>query len=234
MKQFFLDIFPRQRYTEQKFSYNFTEVNQMKVVLINGSPHKNGCTARALQEIADTLAKEGVETQTLWLGLDPISGCRGCGACGKIGKCIVDDVLNEFAPIITAADGLVFGSPVHYAAPSGAITAFMDRLFYAYSKKLAGKPACAVFSCRRGGASASFDVLNKYFTISSMPIVSGQYWNMVHGQTPEQVEEDKEGLQIMRSLGKNMAWLIKCIEAGKKSGIEFPEKEAPIRTNFIR
>lgn len=206
----------------------------MKVVLINGSPHKDGCTARALKEVADALTKEGVETQTLWLGLDPISGCRGCGACAKLGKCIVDDVLNQLAPTITAADGLVFGSPVHYAAPSGAITAFMDRLFYSSSKKLAGKPACAVFSCRRGGASASFDVLNKYFTISSMPIVSGQYWNMVHGQTPAQVEEDQEGLQIMRSLGKNMAWLLKCIEAGKKNGIEFPEKEAPIRTNFIR
>ena len=158
----------------------------------------------------------------------------GLGACGKLGKCIVDDVLNQFIPDITEADGLVFGSPVHYAAPSGAITAFMDRLFYSSSKKLAGKPACAVFSCRRGGATASFDVLNKYFTISSMPIVSGQYWNMVHGQTPAQVEEDLEGLQVMRSLGKNMSWLLKCIEAGKKQGIDFPEKEPPLRTNFIR
>lgn len=206
----------------------------MKVILINGSPRENGCTARALKEISTTLKQEGIETQTLWLGSAPVSGCHGCGACAKLGKCVVNDVVNEFAPLICEADGLVFGSPVHYAAPSGAISSFMDRLFYSSSKKLAGKPACAVFSCRRGGASASFDVLNKYFTISSMPIVSGQYWNMVHGQTPEQVEEDKEGLQIMRSLGKNMAWLLKCIELGKQNGIEFPEKEAPIRTNFIR
>lgn len=206
----------------------------MKVILINGSPRENGCTARALKEISTTLKQEGIETQTLWLGSAPVSGCRGCGVCAKLGKCVVNDVVNEFAPLICEADGLVFGSPVHYAAPSGAISSFMDRLFYSSSKKLAGKPACAVFSCRRGGASASFDVLNKYFTISSMPIVSGQYWNMVHGQTPEQVEEDKEGLQIMRSLGKNMAWLLKCIELGKQNGIEFPEKEAPIRTNFIR
>lgn len=206
----------------------------MKVVLINGSPHKDGCTARALREIADTLNREGVETETLWLGQEAVSGCRGCGACARLGRCIVDDVVNEFAPAICSADGLVFGSPVHYASPGGSIKAFMDRLFYSSSKKLAGKPACAVFSCRRGGASAAFDVLNKYFTISSMPIVSGQYWNMVHGQTPEQVEQDEEGLQIMRSLGKNMAWLLKCIDLGKKNGIEFPEKEAPLRTNFIR
>ncbi len=206
----------------------------MNVILINGSPHENGCTARALKEISDTLEKEGISTKTLWLGVDPISGCRGCGACAKLGKCIINDKVNEYAEMICQADGLVFGSPVHYAAPSGAISAFMDRLFYTSSKKLCGKPACAVFSCRRGGASASFDVLNKYFTISSMPIVSGQYWNMVHGQTPAQVEEDKEGLQIMRSLGKNMAWLLKCIELGKENGITFPEKEAPQRTNFIR
>ena len=206
----------------------------MQVILINGSPHKEGCTARALKEIAQTLEQEGIETRTLWLGLDPISGCRGCGACAKLGKCVIDDVVNEFAPQIAEADGVVFGSPVHYAAPSGAISSFMDRLFFSSSKRFAGKPACAVYSCRRGGASASFDVLNKYFTISSMPVVSGQYWNMVHGQNPDQVEEDGEGLQIMRSLGKNMAWLLKCIELGKQNGIEFPEKEAPIRTNFIR
>jgi len=206
----------------------------MKVILINGSPHKTGCTNRALQEIAKTLEAKGIESKILWLGLDPIAGCRGCGACAKIGKCIQDDIVNVLAPEIISSDGLVFGSPVHYASPGGAICAFMDRLFYTYSKRLAGKPACAVFSCRRGGASASFDVLNKYFTISSMPIVSGQYWNMVHGSNPQDVEEDKEGLQIMRSLGNNMAWLLSCIQAGKEKGIEFPEKEPPIRTNFIR
>ena len=206
----------------------------MKVILVNGSPHEKGCTHRALSEIENTLKKEGVETKILWLGTAPLSGCKACLACMKTGVCSVSDKVNEFAPKILEADGLVFGSPVHYAAASGAITSFMDRLFYAYGKKLAGKPACAVFSCRRGGASASFDQLNKYFTISSMPIVSGQYWNMVHGSTPADVEQDGEGLQVMRSLGRNMAWLLRCIEAGKEKNILFPEKEPPIRTNFIR
>ena len=128
----------------------------MQVILINGSPHKNGCTARALQEVATTLEQEGIQTRTLWLGTDAISGCRGCGACGKLGKCVIDDVVNEFAPLIAEADGVVFGSPVHYAAPSGAICSFMDRLFFSSSKKFAGKPACAVYSCRRGGCSERF------------------------------------------------------------------------------
>jgi multimeric flavodoxin WrbA len=206
----------------------------MKVILINGSPHENGCTNRALTEIANTLKAQGVDAEIHWLGISAIAGCRGCGACAKLGKCIVEDRVNELAPLIRDADGVVFGSPVHYAAAGGTITAFMDRLFYSSSKALAGKPACAVFSCRRGGASAAFDQLNKYFTISSMPIVSGQYWNMVHGSKPEDVEQDLEGLQIMRSLGRNMAWLLSCIEAGKEKGICFPEKEPPIRTNFIR
>lgn len=206
----------------------------MKVILINGSPHQNGCTNRALTEIANTLQAQGIDAEIHWLGSDAIAGCRGCGACAKLGKCIVEDRVNELAPLIREADGVVFGSPVHYAAASGSITAFMDRLFYTSSKALAGKPACAVFSCRRGGASAAFDQLNKYFTISSMPIVSGQYWNMVHGSKPEDVEQDLEGLQVMRSLGRNMAWLLSCIEAGKEKGICFPEKEPPIRTNFIR
>lgn len=206
----------------------------MKVILVNGSPHEKGCTHRALLEIENTLKAGGVDTEILWLGTAPISGCRGCLACAKLGRCVLDDIVNEFAAKLIEADGLVFGSPVHYAAASGAITSFMDRLFYAYGKKMAGKPACAVFSCRRGGASASFDQLNKYFTISSMPIVAGQYWNMVHGSTPSDVEQDGEGLQVMRSLGRNMAWLLSCIEAGKEKGIHFPEKEAPIRTNFIR
>ncbi len=206
----------------------------MKVILINGSPHEKGCTHRALTEIANTLEKEHIETEILWLGTDAISGCRGCGACGKLGRCIIEDKVNETSPLICQCDGVVFGSPVHYAAASGTITAFMDRLFYSSAKKLAGKPACAVFSCRRGGASAAFDQLNKYFTISSMPIVSGQYWNMVHGSKPEDVEQDQEGLQVMRSLGRNMAWLLSCIELGKKNGILFPEKEPQLRTNFIR
>ena len=206
----------------------------MNVVLLNGSPHKDGCTARALKEIADVLEKEGIETTTLWLGNDATYGCRGCMACVKLGHCVLGDKVVEFAPYFEKADGVVIGSPVHYAAASGNITAFLDRLFYSSGKKMAGKVACAITSSRRGGASAAMDQLNKYFTISSMPIVSGQYWNMVHGQNPEQVEEDGEGLQTMRSLAKNMAWLLKCIEAGKEKGISFPEKEVPKRTNFIR
>ncbi len=206
----------------------------MKVILVNGSPHQKGCTNRALEEIAAVLEENGIQNKILWLGQSPISGCLGCGACQKLGRCITNDKVNELAPEILSADGLVFGSPVHYAAASGFLTSFMDRLFFAHSKALAGKPACAVFSCRRGGASAAFDQMNKYFTISSMPIVSGQYWNMVHGTCAKEVEEDQEGLQNMRSLGRNMAWLLSLIELGKKNGIHFPEKEAPIRTSFIR
>lgn len=206
----------------------------MKVILINGSPHEKGCTFRALTEIANTLISCHIETEIIHLGTEAIAGCRGCAACRKLGKCVIDDVVNALSPKLSKADGLIFGSPVHYAAASGSITSFMDRLFYSSSASLAGKPACAVFSCRRGGASAAFDQLNKYFTISSMPIVAGQYWNMVHGNTPQEVEQDLEGLQVMRSLGRNMAWMLQCIEAGKEKGIHFPEKEAPIRTNFIR
>ncbi len=206
----------------------------MKVVLINSSPHERGCTHRALQEVAGELKKSGAETEILWLGHEALSGCRACGACAKMGKCSIDDKVNEFAPKILEADGLVFGSPVHYAAPCGALQSFMDRLFFAYGKHLSGKVACGVFSCRRGGASAAFDRVNKYFTISGMPVAAGQYWNAVHGTCAEEVEKDQEGLQIMRSLGKNMAWLLLCIEAGKEKGILFPEKEASIKTNFIR
>jgi len=206
----------------------------MKVILINGSPHEKGCTHRALTEISETIRKEGIETEILWIGNEAVAGCRGCGSCGKTGKCIISDHVNDWADKICRADGLVVGSPVHYASAGGAVSAFLDRFFYVHSKQLSGKPACAVVSCRRGGASASFDQLNKYFTISGMPIVSGQYWNMVHGSNPQEVERDLEGLQIMRSLGKNMAWLLHCIEAGKEKGFSFPEKEPPIRTNFIR
>ena len=206
----------------------------MKVLMINGSPHQNGCTARALEEIASVFREEGVSYEIVWIGDAPVAGCRGCAACRKTGQCVIDDKVNEVARKMSEADALIFGSPVHYAAASGAITSFADRLFYSASARLAGKPACAVFSCRRGGASAAFDQLNKYFTISSMPIVSGQYWNMVHGNTPAEVEQDLEGLQIMRSLGRNTVWLLRCIKAGEEKGIFFHEKEPPKRTNFIR
>ena len=206
----------------------------MKVLILNGSPHANGCTYTALCEVAAALEAEGMETEMIQVGTKPVSGCLGCGACIKTGKCVIDDVVNEFIEKAKEADGFVFGSPVHYAGASGAITSFMDRAFYGKAAIYADKPAAAIVSCRRGGATAAFEQLNKYFTISNMPIVSSQYWNMVHGNTPEQVRQDLEGLQTMRTLGKNMAWLLKCIEAGKAAGIAKPEREAKVATNFIR
>ena len=206
----------------------------MRVLLVNGSPHEHGCTDTALQEVAQVLQEQQIETEIFWLGTAPISGCRGCGACRKLGRCVIDDVVGEFLQRAAQADGFVFGSPVHYAAASGSLTSFMDRAFYCGSSQLAGKPAAAVVSCRRGGASAAFDQINKYFTISSMPVVASQYWNQVHGNTPEEVRQDLEGLQTMRTLGRNMAWLLQCIDAGRKAGIELPEREAVQRTNFIR
>ena len=206
----------------------------MKVLLVNGSPHAQGCTYTALREVAAALEKQGIETELFQVGTKPISGCLGCGACIKTGKCVIDDVVNEFVEKAKDADGFVFGSPVHYAGASGAITSFMDRAFYGKGAVYANKPAAAVMSCRRGGATATLDQLNKYFTISNMPIVSSQYWNMVHGNTPDEVRQDLEGMQTMRTLGINMAWLLKCIEAGKAAGIAMPEREAKVATNFIR
>lgn len=205
----------------------------MKVILVNGSPHEKGCTYTALCEVAKALNGEGVETEIFWIGRGAIGGCWGCGACGKIGKCVQEDTVNEFVEKAKTSDGFVFGSPVHYASMSGALTSFMDRAFHSGSKELRYKPATAVASCRRGGASATFDQLNKYFTISNMPVVSGPYWNQIHGNTPEETLQDLEGLQNMRYLGYNMAWLLKCIELGKASGIS-PKTEERIRTNFIR
>ena len=205
----------------------------MKVLLVNGSPHKEGCTYTALQEVATTLEKNGIETEIFWLGVKEIAGCIGCGACGKTGECFRKDVVNEFVEKAAKADGYIFGSPVHYAAASGALTSFMDRAFYSGGKTMTGKPGAAVVSCRRGGASAAFAQLNKYFTISNMPVVSGTYWNQVHGNTPDEVKQDLEGMQNMRAIGRNMAWLLKCIEAGKNAGIELPFREEKIKTNFI-
>lgn len=206
----------------------------MKVILVNGSPHKNGCTYTALSEIAETLQAEGVETEIFWVGNKPISCCIACKGCVKTGKCVIDDTVNEFIEKAKTADGFIFGSPVHYAGASGAITSFMDRVFYHKADMYQGKPAAAIASCRRGGASATFDQLNKYFTICSMPVVSSQYWNMVHGNNPEEVKQDLEGLQTMRTLGRNMSWMLKCIDAGKKAGIDFPKHEDKVATNFIR
>jgi multimeric flavodoxin WrbA len=206
----------------------------VKVILVNGSPHKNGCTYAALCEVAGELNKNGVETETFQLGIGAIPGCEACGFCFENGKCKADDAVNEFAKLAKTADGFVFGSPVHFAGASGKITSFMDRLFYSARASFANKPAAAIVSCRRGGASAAFDQLNKYFTISNMPIVSSQYWNQVHGSTPEQVKQDLEGMQTMRRLGANMAWLLKCIEAGKNAGVGAPEAEPWQRTDFMK
>lgn len=206
----------------------------MKVMLVNGGPHKNGCTYTALSEVADVLNKNGIDTDIFWVGNKPVSGCVACGACLKTGKCFMDDCVNEFVEKAADADGFIFGSPVHFASASGALTSFMDRLFYGAKLSWRGKPAAAVVSCRRGGASASFDQINKYFTIKGMIVVSSQYWNSVHGNTPEEVKKDLEGLQTMRTLASNMSWILKCIEAGKGAGIELPEQESKISTNFIR
>lgn len=210
----------------------------MSVVLVNGSPHAKGCTFSALSEIAKTLNESGIKTEIFQLGLKPIAGCCGCGQCEKTGFCekYKNDKVNDFIRLCREKnfDGFVFGSPVHYAAPSGSITSFMDRAFYAYLQQHEiGKPAAAIVNARRGGCSATFDQLNKYFTISNMPIVSSQYWNETHGFTPKEQLKDREGLQTMRTLGRNMAWLIKCIKLGKEHGIEFPKLEPWQQTNFI-
>ena len=207
----------------------------MKVLLVNGSPHEEGCTYTALLEIVGALEKNGIETEIFHIGVKPISGCMDCGQCIKDGLCVVKDCVNEFIAKSKKADGFIFGSPVHYAAASGGLTAFMDRAFFSSrGGAFRGKPAAAIVSCRRGGATAAFDQLNKYFSISQMPIVTSQYWNMVHGFVPDEVRKDLEGLQIMRTLGNNMAWLLKCIQAGKAAGIDMPEPEKRITTSFIR
>lgn len=206
-----------------------------KVLLLNGSGNEHGCTYTALNEIAEELKKEGIETEIFQLGKDPIRDCIGCGACGKMGRCVFnDDKVNEFVEKAKEADGFVFGTPVYYAHPSGRILSFLDRVFCSGSNVFAFKPGAAVASGRRAGTTASFDVLNKYFTIARMPVVSSNYWNMVHGNTPEEVKQDLEGLQVMRGIGQNMAWLMKCIEAGKAAGITYPQTEQKIKTNFIR
>ena len=206
----------------------------MKVILVNGSPHKQGCTYTALTEIKKTLEKTGIETEEFWLGNKPIAGCIGCGSCLETGKCFVDDKVNEFLEKVPSADGFVFGTPVHFASGSGMITSFMDRVFYGRRNLFKNKLAACVVSCRRGGATSTFDQINKYFAMNNMPIVTSQYWNMVHGSKPEDVLKDEEGMQTMRTLANNMAWLLKCIEAGKNVGLKEPENEKIIQTNFIR
>ena len=206
----------------------------MKVILLNGSPHKDGCTYTALSEAAHRLEERGIETEILQLGTKPVRGCIACQACSKTGHCVFDDdVVNQWIDKIKEADGVIAGSPVYYAGPNGAFCAVLDRVFYAAGSAFRFKPAAAVLSARRGGASASFDWLNKYFTIAEMPVVASQYWNAVHGITPEEVKQDKEVLQIMRTLAENMAWMLKAMEQRKRQE-PVPEREAWTPTNFVR
>lgn len=206
----------------------------MKVLMVNGSPHKEGCTYTALAEIAGTLEKEGIASEIVWLGQKPTIGCMGCGACSKLGKCVHDDIVNVIAEKARDCDGFIVGSPVHYAAASGQITCVLDRLFYSAGEVLRYKPAAAVASARRAGATAALEQLNKYFTINQMPLVSSRYWPMVHGNSAAEARQDEEGIAVMRQLGRNMAWLLKCIEAGRAAGLTAPAQEPPARTNFIR
>ncbi len=206
----------------------------MKVLLVNGSHHDKGCTYTALAEVAKALNANGVETEIYQLSGKEIQGCRGCWACKKVKKCVFDDgTVNDFVAKAAEFDGFVFGSPVYYASAAGALVSFMDKVFYSGGKALAYKPAAAVVSCRRAGASTTFDVINKYFTINNMPIVGSNYWNEIHGNTAEEAAQDEEGLQTMRVLGNNMAWLLKCIQLGKENGVA-PVTERKVWTNFIR
>ena len=205
----------------------------MKVMLVNGSLHEKGCTYTALCEVEKALNANGIETEIFQLAGKGVNGCKGCWACKKLGKCVIDDAVNEFVEKAASFDGFVFGSPVYYASASGALVSFMDRVFYSGGKKLAYKPAAAVVSCRRAGASTTFDVINKYFTINNMLVVGSNYWNEVHGNFAEEVLKDEEGLQTMRILGNNMAWVLKCLQLGKEAGLA-PERERKIMTNFIR
>ncbi|SBV93204.1 NADPH-dependent FMN reductase [uncultured delta proteobacterium] len=206
----------------------------MKVLLVNGSPNAQGCTFTALSEVAETLNKEGIETHIFQLGKKPISGCIACFKCQqKPGRCAINDIVNDFVEMARETDGFVFGSPVYFSSATGSITSFMDRAFFCPERSMFHlKPAAAVVSARRAGTTATFDQLNKYFTICQMPIIASSYWNMVHGFTPEDVRQDLEGLQIMRNLGRNMAWFLRCKEAGIAAGVPFPEKEEQILTNF--
>lgn len=206
----------------------------MNVLLINGSPRKSGCTFTALSEVAGQLDAQGIATHILHIGTKSVRGCSACNKCVDSGRCVFDDdPVNEAVERLARADGLVVGSPVYYAGPNGALCAFLDRMFYMKNGPYAHKPAAALVSCRRAGTSAALDRLAKYFTISQMPVVSSRYWNEVHGNTPDEVRQDLEGMQVMRVLGRNMAWLLKCIEAARAT-VPYPEPEPPVWTNFIR
>ncbi|MCX4312914.1 MAG: flavodoxin family protein [Clostridia bacterium] len=207
----------------------------MKVLLFNGSVHGNGTTFAALSIVAGALEAEGVDTEIVQLGAKPARDCIACGGCVGKGKCVFDtDCVNECIEKAASADGFVFGSPVYYAHPNGQLLSAMDRMFYAGKDKFAHKPAAAIVAARRGGTTASLDAIQKHFSINQMPVVSSTYWNMIHGATASDIEQDEEGKQTMVNLGKNVAWLLKCIAAGKAAGINAPDVGKIIRTNFVR
>ena len=211
----------------------------MKVLLVNGSPHQNGCTQRALTEVARSLEAEGIETEIFWLGAKPVGGCMGCFACEKLRKCVIDDSVNAFRDKAYAADGFIFGSPVHYAGISGNLVGFMDRLFFSefsgnQNKAFYLKPAAAVVSARRAGTTTAIAQIEKYFTVQEMPVISTRCWNMVHGMSAEEVGQDAEGLCNLRLLGRNMAYFLKCREAANRAGVPLPAYETPVFTNFVR
>ncbi len=211
----------------------------MKVILVNGSPNQKGCTHQALQEVSSALNGDGVDSEFYWIGNKPIAGCLGCHKCENTGKCVINDQVNEFHKVAENADGFIFGTPVHYAAASGALACFMGRAFISDfagngNRAFYLKPAAAVVSARRAGTTATFDQINKYFTLHEMPVISSCYWNMVHGDEPSEVLKDEEGLRIMRVLAHNMAYFLKCKIAGEATGVPLPKREEFVFTNFIR
>lgn len=208
----------------------------MKVILVNGSPNVNGCTYTALQEIAKTLNQNDIATEIFWIGNKYTRGCIDCDGCKDTHHCVFgDDKVNEFIDLAKEADGFIFGSPVYFGSANGSLVAFMDRVFYASEKDvLYLKPAAAIASARRAGTDFTCDELNRYFALKQMPIITSKYWNIIFGNTPDEVRQDAEGLQIMRTLARNMAFFLKCKQAGLKAGVELPQSEEPLRTNFIR
>ena len=211
----------------------------MKILLVNGSPNKNGCTYTALTEVAKALNEEGIGADFFWIGKRSIGGCIGCYRCRELGKCVFEDKVNAFTSLAQTYDGFVFGSPVYFGGMNGSMKAFMDRAFFSGHTRNPNpylfKPAAAVVSARRSGTTAALDQMNKYFLHGQMPVISSRYWNMVHGNTPEEVMQDAEGLQTMRVLGRNMAWFLKLKKAGTEAGVSFPKQDGTrIATNFIR
>lgn len=206
----------------------------MKVLLVNGSPNKAGCTYTALREVEGVLERHGIGTELLYLGTKPVPGCIACMKCFETGHCFRDDAVRDIQERLREFDAIVLGSPVYYSQPTGQIVSFCQRLFFCKEGEMVGKLGAAVVSCRRGGASATFEQLNQFFTICNMPVVPSQYWNSVHGFTPDDVRQDEEGLQTMRTLGENMAWMLRCMEKGRENGIGRPDYEPRLRTHFIR